>query len=98
MGAWSGTDERLPTQRQAFTDPRTKDATELMVRILRDRSAFEANLLDENNAFLVAGSIFPYLYALVGERNPRHAPQPGPRSPYSQLACDAYQIIQCRRP
>jgi 23S rRNA pseudouridine2605 synthase len=93
IGAWSGSDEKLPTQKQAFTDQRAKDATELMVRLLRDKSAFEANLFDENNAFLLAASIFPYFYALVGERNPRQPPKPGPRSPYSQLACDAYQII-----
>jgi hypothetical protein len=98
IGAWAGSDERLPTQRQAYTDPRTKDATELMVRLLRDKSAYEANLYDENNAFLLAASVFPYFYALVGERNPRQAPKPGPRSPYSQLACDAYLIIQRKGP
>jgi 23S rRNA pseudouridine2605 synthase len=94
IGAWIGSDEQLPRQRQAYQDPRARDATQLMVRLLRDRSAYEANLFDENNAFLQAASVFPYFYALVGERNPRHAPQPGPRSPYSQLACDAYQIIR----
>jgi 23S rRNA pseudouridine2605 synthase len=98
IGAWAGADERLPTQRQAYTDPRAKDATELMVRLLRDQSAYEANLFDENNAFLLAPSVFPYFYALVGERNPRQAPKPGPRSPYSQLACDAYQIIHRKGP
>ena len=98
IGAWSGSDERLPTQKQAFTDPRTKEATELMVRTLRDRSAYEANLFDENNAFLLSAAVFPYFYALVGERNPRQAPKPGPRSPYSQLACDAYQIIHRKGP
>src|SRR5581483_5219615 len=98
IGAWSGSDEELPTQKQAFTDPRAKDATELMVRVLRDKSAFEANLFDENNAFLISGSVFPYFYALVGERNPRQAPKPGPRSPYSQLACDAYSIIHRKGP
>ena len=98
LGAWSGSDEKLPTQKQAFTDPRVKDATELMVRLLRDKSAFEANLFDENNAFLLSASVFPYFYALVGERNPRQAPKPGPRSPYSQLACDAYAIVHRKGP
>lgn len=98
IGAWAGSDERLPTQRQAYTDPRAKDATELMVRLLRDKSAYEANLYDENNAFLVTASVFPYFYALLGERNPRQAPKPGPRSPFSQLACDAYQIIHRKGP
>jgi hypothetical protein len=64
-----------------------------MVRLLRDHAAYEANLFDENNAFVVAASVFPYFYALVGERNPKQAPKPGPRSPYSQLACDAFAVI-----
>jgi len=98
IGAWSGSDERLPTQRQAFTDQRAKDATQLMVRLLRERSAFEANVFDENNAFLLSASLFPFFYALVGERNPRQAPKPGPRSPFSQLACDAYSIIHRKGP
>jgi hypothetical protein len=65
-----------------------------MVRLLRDRAAFEANLFGENNNFLVAASVFPYFYALVGERNPKQPPKPGPRSEYSQLAADAFEIIR----
>lgn len=98
IGAWSGSEERLPTQKQAYKDPRTREAIDLIVRLLRDKSAYEANLFDENNAFLLAASVFPYFYALVGERNPRQAPTSGPRSPYSQLACDAYQIVHRKGP
>lgn len=94
IGAWVGSDERLPTWQHAFADPRAGEATEMMVRLLRERAAFEANLFDENNNFLVAASVFPYFYALVGERNPRQAPKPGPRSEYSQLAADAFEIIR----
>lgn len=98
VGAWAGSDENLPRLRQAFSNPRAKEATELMVRLLRDKSAYEANLFDENNAFLLSAAVFPYFYALAGERNPRQAPKSGPRSPYSQLACDAYQIIHRKGP
>ncbi len=94
IGAFVGSDDRLPTVQHAFADPRAQDATELMVRLLRDRSAFEANLFDENNNFLVAASIFPYFYALVGERNPKQAPKAGARSGYSQLAADAFDVIR----
>jgi 23S rRNA pseudouridine2605 synthase len=94
IGAWVGSEDRLPTWQQAFADTRARDAVELMVRLLRDRSAYEANLFDENNAFLLAASIFPYFYALLGERNPKQPPKPGPRSEYSQLACDAYEIVR----
>src|SRR5258705_6973268 len=62
VGAWVGADDHLPTQQHSFSDPRAGDAKELMVRLLRDRAVFEANLFDENNAFLVSGSAFPYFY------------------------------------
>ncbi len=97
IGAWYGSDERLP-QHRAFLDPQARDATDLMIRLLRDKSAYEANLGDENNALLISASLFPYFYTLVGERNPKHAPQPGPRSPYSELACDTYKIIYRKGP
>ena len=93
IGAWTGSDRNLPTQQHAFGDARAREATEVMVRLLRNHDAYEANQFEENNAFLVAASIFPYFYALVGERNPRQAPKPKPRSEYSQLACDAFELI-----
>jgi hypothetical protein len=93
IGGFVGSDDRLPAWQHAYSDPRALAATELMVRLLRERSAYEANVFDENNAFLVAASAFPYFYALVGERNPKLAPRRGPRSPYSPLACDAYDLI-----
>src|SRR5579864_6789247 len=94
IGAFVGSDDRLPGWQHAFKDPRASEATELMVRLLRERTAFEANLFDENNGFLVAASAFPYFYALVGERNPKLAPKAGSRSPYSALACDAFELIR----
>jgi Winged helix DNA-binding domain len=94
IGAFVGSEERLPAWQHAFADPRATEATELMVRLLRERSAFEANLFEENNGFLVAASVFPYFYALMGERNPKLAPKAGTRSAYSQLACDAFAVIQ----
>jgi Winged helix DNA-binding domain len=94
IGAFVGADDRLPEWQHAFKDPRAAQATELMVRLLRERTAFEANLFDENNGLLVAASVFPYLYALMGERNPKQPPKAGSRSPYSALACDAFGVIQ----
>jgi hypothetical protein len=94
IGAFVGSDHRLPTWQHAYSDPRALAATELMVRLLRERAAYEANLFEENNAFLIAASAFPYFYALVGERNPKLGPKQGPRSPYSPLACDAFELIR----
>jgi len=98
IGAFVGSDDRLPEWQHAFKDPRAAEATELMVRMLRERTAFEANLFEENNGFLIAASAFPYFYALVGERNPKLAPKAGSRSPYSALACDAFALIQQEGP
>src|SRR5258708_26716456 len=63
-GAWYGSDERLP-QHRAFLDPEARDATDLMIRLLRDKSVYEANLGDENNALLISASVFPYYCTLV---------------------------------
>jgi hypothetical protein len=93
IGAFVGSDDRLPTWQHAYSDPRALAATDLMVRLLRERTAYEASIFEENNPFLVAASAFPYFYALVGERNPKLAPNRGPRSPYSPLACDAFELI-----
>jgi 23S rRNA pseudouridine2605 synthase len=97
IGAWVGSDENLPTWQHAFADPRAQEATTLMVRMLREHDAYEANLFNEN-ALLIASSIFPYFYALSGDRNPKQAPKAGPRSEYSQLAVDTFALIQRKGP
>src|ERR1700693_6652497 len=53
IGAFVGSDNRLPTWQHAYSDPRALAATDLMVRLLRDRSAYEANVFEEHNAVLV---------------------------------------------
>jgi hypothetical protein len=93
IGAFMGNDERLPTWQHAYADPRAQQATELMVRLLREKAAFEANLFGETN-FLVSASVFPYFFALVGDRNPKQMPRPGARSPYSPLATHAFEVIR----
>ncbi len=94
IGAFVGSDNRLPTWQHAYSDPRALAAMDLMVRLLRERSAYEASIFEENNPFLVTASAFPFFYALVGERNPKLSPKQGPRSPYSPLACDAFELIE----
>ena len=41
IGAFVGSDDRLPTWQHAYSDPRALAATELMVRLLRERAAYE---------------------------------------------------------
>lgn len=93
IGAWAGTNDNLPTWQHAFADPRAKDATEVMVRTLRQKFAFEAPLFSETD-FLVSASVFPYFYGLVGDRNPRAPIKTGTRSEYSPLAAHVFQVIQ----
>jgi hypothetical protein len=93
IGAWAGNEDQLPTWQHAFADERTQPATELMVRLLREKAAFEANLFGEN-VFLIAAGIFPYFYGLVGDRNPRQMPKSGMRSEYSPLASDMFEVIR----
>jgi hypothetical protein len=97
IGAFTGEEDRLPTWQTAFSDARAREATELMVRLLRQRAAYEANLFGENN-FLVAASVFPYFYALAGDRSPRRAPRSGARSEYGSLARDAFEVIRTHGP
>ena len=97
VGAYAGSDERLPSRQQAFADPAAHAAKGLMVRLLREKAAYETNVFPENN-FIVSASVFPYFYGLVGDRNPRQAPKAGGRSEYSPLAIDAFRIIQKEGP
>jgi 23S rRNA pseudouridine2605 synthase len=93
VGAYKGTDEKLPASQMAFADPSAREAKHLMVRLLREKSAYEANVFPENN-FILSASVFPYFYGLVGDRNPKQPPKSDARSGYSPLAMDTFQIIQ----
>jgi len=97
VGAWQGSDEKLPTGTTAFAHPEAHAAKELMVRLLREKSAYEANVFPENN-FIVSAAAFPYFYALVGDRNIKQVPAAGARSEYSPLAVHAFQLIEKKGP
>jgi hypothetical protein len=97
VGAYVGDDDKLPTWQKAFADPRAREAKHLMVRLLREKAAYETLVFPENN-FLVSAAVFPYFYGLVGDRNPRQAPKATTRSGYSPLAVDAFLLIQKHGP
>jgi hypothetical protein len=97
VGAYVGSADKLPTRQMAFKDPRAREAKNLMVRLLREKAAYETLVFPENN-FLVSAAVFPYFYGLVGDRNPRQAPKSTAQSGYSPLAVDAFLIIQKRGP
>src|SRR6516164_933335 len=97
VGAYAGNDDKLPTSQKAFADPRAREAKKLMVRLLREKAAYETLVFPENN-FLVSAAVFPFFYGLVGDRNPKQAPKATTRSGYSPLAVDAFLLIQRHGP
>lgn len=98
IGAYAGSSEGLPDGKHAFADPRTDPATELMVLLLREHTAFEANFSPESS-LLVSAEMFPFLYALVGDRNAKGTPKmkaQGAR--VSPLAVKVFEAIQNHGP
>jgi hypothetical protein len=93
LGAYLGSDSGVPEWQHAFRHPKSGEATELMVRLLRERTAYEANLLGENN-FLLSAEVFPFFYALLGDRNPKQDPQKSRGEKLSPLAQDVFSAIQ----
>ena len=98
IGAYAGSAEGLPDAKHAFADPRTQAASELMVRLLRERQAYEMNLFAGAD-LIVSASLFPFFYALIGDRNPKTAPRlRGQGAPVSPLAISLFQAIQEKGP
>src|SRR2546423_13606692 len=86
IGACTGSEERLPDAKHAFNDPRAHEAEELMLRLLREKTAFESNLLGDTT-LVVAASLFPYFYALVSAQEKKGTSKGEKLSP---LAADTF--------
>ncbi len=98
IGAHTGSAAGLPDAKHAFADPRAQQATELMVRLLRERSAFEMNLSRESDLIISAAS-FPYFYALIGDRNPKSPPRTKAQgAAVSELASSVFAALQKHGP
>jgi hypothetical protein len=98
IAAHIGSAVGLPEVKHAYADPRAKEATELMVRLLRERSAFEMNLSQESN-LIIAAQVFPYFYALVGDRNPKSLPKTKAQgAKISELATSVFAALQKHGP
>lgn len=73
IGAFTGSAAGLPDAKHSFADPRAQQATELVVRLLREKSTFEANLAGDVT-LLVSAALFPFVYALLSDRTPKAPP------------------------
>jgi hypothetical protein len=98
IGAYAGSSENLPDAVHAFADPRSKPATELMVRLLRERAAFEISL-SAGCDLIVSPALFPFFYALVGDHNPKAVPRVRVQGAViSLLAVTVFEAIQKEGP
>lgn len=98
IGAYAGSADGLPDAKHAFADPRSQEATELMVRLLRERSAYEMNLFPGTD-LIVWAALFPYFYALVGDRNPKGPPTKRAQGArVSPLAINVFEAVQKNGP
>ncbi|SRR6266481_2442713 len=94
IGAYVGSAAGLPDFRHAFADPRAQGATELMVRLLRERHAFELGLAGDID-LIVSAQMFPYFYALVGDRNPKAPARiKAQGAAVSELAARVFESLQ----
>ena len=72
-------------------------AEELLVRLETDGVAVRLNLLGlpgERPDFVVASWVLPYVYALRGDRDWRRTPQLTGSRQVSQLAVEAYKLLE----
>ena len=98
IGACAGSDADLPDAKHAFADARTGPATELLARLGREKSAYEINFNPET-PMVAAASMFPYFYALTGDRNPKAAPKKNLQgAPVSPLAAKVFETIEKHGP
>jgi uncharacterized membrane protein YgcG len=90
--------EAVAGERNATPDPRhIAVAEELLVRLETDGVAVRLNLLGlqgEQPDFVVAGWVLPYVYALRGDRDWRRSPQLTGSRQVSQLAVQAYKVLE----
>jgi hypothetical protein len=90
--------EAVAGQRDTAPDPKQIAlAEELLVRLETDGVAVRLNLLGlpgEQPDFVVASWVLPYVYALRGDRDWRRTPQLTGSRQVSQLAIQAYKLLE----
>src|ERR1700677_2476808 len=90
--------EAVAGERDATPDARhIAVAEELLVRLELDGVAVRLNLLGqpgEQPDFVVAAWVLPYVYALRGDRDWRRSPQLTGSRQVSQLAVQAYKLLE----
>ena len=88
IAAWIGRDHGLPVARGAFAHPEAAEAEAMKLRLVREHAAYEWPL--NESALLAAASVFPFFYALAGDRAGRQQPAWSAGQKLSKLARDAW--------
>lgn len=98
LAAYTGSAAGLPLVKDAYADPRAQEATELMVRLLRERSAFEM-ILPGETTLVVSAAAFPFFYGLVGDRTPKAMAQKKAQGALvSELSAKVFEALQKHGP
>jgi hypothetical protein len=98
LGACAGSESNLPQRAQAFDSPLARRAEEWVLEMLRQRIAFETNLFGET-PMLLAASVLPFFYALVGDRNPKgEQTKDSEAVKLSPLARDTWAVLRANGP
>lgn len=95
IGAYLSSEENARDRKKAAADPRLKDALELANRLVREQVIFE--VATERGRLLVSANEFPYFYALLGDRNPKKAPDEGVRGE-QRLQAETFALIDKNGP
>src|SRR4051812_9466292 len=69
IGAIAGSDQKLPTRKTALNDPGRMQTEELLARLAREKSVYEAQL--DGETLVLSAQLFPYFYALASDRKPK---------------------------
>jgi hypothetical protein len=95
IGAYLSSEENARDRKKAAADPRLKDALELANRLVREQVVYE--VATERGRLLVSAAEFPYFYALLGDRNPKKAPDEGVRGE-QRLQAETFALIDKNGP
>lgn len=95
-GAAIGSDQRLPSRKASASDPRMEEAEALALRLTRNKFAFMALLYNET--LLISPLLFPYFYALIGDRKPKQPLRSRERGKASPLAEHTFRKLEERGP
>jgi hypothetical protein len=94
IGAFSGSATGLPDAKRAFSDPRAQQATDLLVRLLREKSAYELKLAGDVT-LISSAPLFPFFYALISDRTPKAPPKTKAHgAAVSELAARVFAALQ----